>query len=151
MKRFIWRFAIYWTPLLTWMGVIFLWSSLSDETVRSLAPQDLATPSNFNLLHFAEFAVLAAAACWAFRSLDRLNMPALWAAALAFTMLYALSDELHQSFTPGRSASFIDFAVDVLGGATGLALADAVLEKISPRHTTPREKLKQGATGKPSN
>lgn len=133
MKRFIWRFAVYWTPLLVWMGVIFWWSSLSGAEIESLEPASGAKPFSFNAVHFVEFAALAAAACWAFRSVGRLSMPALWGAALALVALYAGSDELHQSFTPGRSASFADFAVDLLGGVTGLAVADTVLERVRPR------------------
>lgn len=135
LKRFAGRFAVYWAPLLVWMGVIYGWSSLSIDTVKRLEPWD-GTPSiNFSAVHFAEFALLAALAYWAFRSIGRLSLPALWGAVVAFTMLYAVSDEIHQSFTPGRSASYADFAVDLLGGVTGLATADSLSQwlSLSPR------------------
>ncbi|MFA5038914.1 MAG: VanZ family protein [Candidatus Omnitrophota bacterium] len=34
-------------------------------------------------------------------------------------MLYALSDEFHQTFVPGRTADIKDWAMDVLGGLIG--------------------------------
>jgi VanZ family protein len=42
-----------------------------------------------------------------------------WAILLAFllTMLYALSDEYHQSFVPGRTADPLDLLYDGIGAA----------------------------------
>jgi VanZ family protein len=39
---------------------------------------------------------------------------------LIFVLLYAISDELHQSFVPGRTASFGDVTIDLLGGICGV-------------------------------
>jgi VanZ family protein len=36
--------------------------------------------------------------------------------------LYGISDEWHQSFTPGRSVEFADWVADTLGAATAVAL-----------------------------
>jgi VanZ family protein len=45
-----------------------------------------------------------------------------WAILLAFllTMLYALSDEFHQAFVPGRTADPLDLVYDGLGAALAL-------------------------------
>ncbi|MGQ9583297.1 MAG: VanZ family protein [Thermoplasmatota archaeon] len=46
----------------------------------------------------------------------------LWIAfclAALFILLYALSDEIHQSFVPGREASALDLLIDTLGGSLG--------------------------------
>jgi VanZ family protein len=45
-----------------------------------------------------------------------------WAIFLAFllTMLYALSDEFHQAFVPGRTADPLDLVYDGLGAALAL-------------------------------
>lgn len=37
-------------------------------------------------------------------------------------VLFAISDEVHQSFVPGRTASVIDVVLDVLGIGLGLAV-----------------------------
>ncbi|MDY6973158.1 MAG: VanZ family protein [Thermodesulfobacteriota bacterium] len=39
---------------------------------------------------------------------------------LSGVMIFAVSDEIHQSFVPGRSASFIDIGLDGLGALLGL-------------------------------
>ena len=37
-------------------------------------------------------------------------------------MLFAISDEFHQSFVPGRSASLMDIGLDLLGIVLGLGV-----------------------------
>ncbi len=44
--------------------------------------------------------------------------------------LYALSDEFHQSFVPGRNAELLDLAFDILGVVLGFYMAKMV---ISPK------------------
>lgn len=50
--------------------------------------------------------------------------------ALLIGGLYALSDEFHQSFVPGRNAELLDLALDILGVVLGLYMARMV---ISPK------------------
>ncbi len=112
------------------MGVIFAGSSISSDAVGSLDP---GIPFIFYLAHFAEFAILAALAYWAFRTWKEVLSPrALGSAVVGFTVLYAISDEAHQAFTPGRSPSVVDLVVDTLGGIVGLALAAGLLRRVSP-------------------
>ncbi len=40
-------------------------------------------------------------------------------------VLYAITDELHQSLVPGRSATLIDVGIDALGAAFGVLSSDA--------------------------
>lgn len=39
---------------------------------------------------------------------------------VGFVILYAISDEYHQRFIPGREASFRDIFIDTLGGISGV-------------------------------
>jgi len=50
--------------------------------------------------------------------------------ALLIGGLYAVSDEFHQSFVPGRDAALLDVAFDILGVLLGLYIARMV---ISPK------------------
>ena len=43
-------------------------------------------------------------------------------AAVVVGLLYGISDELHQLFTPGRQADPFDVVADLLGASTGAAL-----------------------------
>lgn len=62
-------------------------------------------------MHFAEYAPLG----WL--SLKAL-MPSTaggFLAGVGFSLAYAASDEVHQSFVPGRNASITDWAADAVG------------------------------------
>ncbi len=69
--------------------------------------------------HFSEYALLAALWLWALHpSLGR----SAWPLAAAISIAYAVSDEVHQSFVPGRFSDPLDVLVDSLGVATALTL-----------------------------
>jgi VanZ family protein len=59
-----------------------------------------------------------------FRGLaGRLPARVTWSAAsatLAIAIGYAMTDELHQMFVPGRSAEFADLVADAMGASLGL-------------------------------
>lgn len=50
------------------------------------------------------------------------KMPAFLAGAWVFGVLYAISDEYHQSWVPGRSMQFSDVCIDASGVFAGLVL-----------------------------
>lgn len=80
------------------------------------------------IAHFTEYAVLAA--LWAWALSPALGRRALYVAA-AITLLYAISDELHQSYVPGRDSDPLDVLVDGLGIAAALSLFSAT--RAAPR------------------
>jgi len=54
--------------------------------------------------------------------------------SLLFVFLYAISDEFHQKFVPGRSSELRDVLIDTLAGFTGILLCSSlyiVLERRS--------------------
>src|SRR5687768_9543525 len=70
--------------------------------------------------HAAGYAVLAVLACRALaRGLGRPVTVRVAARAVLISALYGVSDELHQSFVPGRLASVGDFLKDVAGAVVG--------------------------------
>ncbi len=103
-----------WPPLV--MAVIFVLSAQPDLST-GLGLADLVARK---IAHAAVYALLCA--CW-WRIAVALGVPLPRAVALALllTVAYAISDEWHQSFVPGRSASGIDVAIDT-AGATLAAL-----------------------------
>ncbi|MBQ9894571.1 MAG: VanZ family protein [Ruminococcus sp.] len=50
--------------------------------------------------------------------------------ALLFCFLYAVSDEIHQSFTPDRSCEFRDVMIDTSGAALGILISISVMAVI---------------------
>jgi VanZ family protein len=96
------------------MGLIFYLSSQPDLPQTDTRWLDLVTSSSAHAFVFGVLAVL-----WA-RVLDQRRHGLLLAFAL--TMLYALSDELHQTFVPGRHADPWDLVCDGVGAALALGL-----------------------------
>lgn len=74
--------------------------------------------------HFLEFATLSV---WAagLLALYRMRFPYLLGGA--FSILYAVSDELHQTFVPGREGKITDWAIDALGAIFGVLLLWTIL------------------------
>jgi nitroreductase len=80
------------------------------------------SPSLQNALHVPAYAALAWAWHWALRAWLRVSgAQAIGACAIASA--YGVFDEWHQSFVPGRYASFTDVVLDVAGAALGIWLA----------------------------
>jgi VanZ family protein len=52
-----------------------------------------------------------------------------WAAAVLFCGAWGVSDEIHQSFVPGRDSSGMDVAADVAGASLGALAFGAALRR----------------------
>jgi VanZ family protein len=100
--------ATRWLPVVLWAGLIFALSSVPSLD-SGLGAWDLGLRK---LAHLVEYAVLGALLA---RALPELA--ALWAG-----IAYAASDELHQSFVPGRFGSLLDVAIDATGVLVGILL-----------------------------
>ena len=102
------RFLL-WAPVVVWAGVIFLFSSIPDLGT-DLGIWDLV---GRKIAHALEFALLGALL------LRALGRPGL---AIALGSLYAVTDEVHQSFVDGRVGSPLDWAIDSVGVVAGVLL-----------------------------
>jgi hypothetical protein len=100
---------VRWLPVVAWAGLIFALSSVPDLGT-GLGGWDLVLRK---IAHAAEYAILGA-----------LLVRATGTPIVAFALgtLYAISDEIHQSFVPGRLGSPLDVAIDAVGVAIGVAL-----------------------------
>jgi VanZ family protein len=96
-----------WAPVVVWAGAIFALSSLSDLGT-GLGTWDLVLRK---IGHAAEFALLGALLARALRR-D--------AVAFALGVAYAVSDEVHQHYVPGRVGAWYDVAIDAVGVALGI-------------------------------
>jgi VanZ family protein len=102
-----------WLPVIAWAGLIFTLSSIPDLGT-GLGGWDLVLRK---LAHATEFAILGVLLL---RAIGRVR-PAFGLAAA-----FAVTDEIHQAFVPGRQASPLDVVIDVTGIAIGLALATRI-------------------------
>ena len=103
-----------WLPLLLAMGVIFFASHQPSVELPNFGLWDLGVKK---LRHFLAYALLA---LLALRALLDGKRPYL--TAIFITLIYAISDEFHQTFVPGRNGTPIDVAIDMLGALSCLWL-----------------------------
>ncbi len=99
------------------MGLIFF---LSSQPVLPKAPDPLMDFLTKKGAHFSEYFVLATLLSRALtaRSIGWRQL----GLAFCVTLAYAISDEFHQRFVPGRTPSPWDVGIDALGAAAGLTV-----------------------------
>ncbi len=105
----------WWGPAIVWMALIFLVSAQSQLPTPETRWMDLVFEKS---AHTFEFAVLGALLL---RALV-VDKPSNWRAfclAVLLAWSYALSDEFHQHYVPGRSADWMDILFDWLGATVG--------------------------------
>lgn len=125
------KIYLKWILVLTWMIVIFLFSSdpavVSDEksgfVLEMLNDLGVDLNSSFGELanfiirkaaHFTEYFILYLLLFNALK--DKYSFRKALIMSLTITFLYACSDEVHQIFVPGREGRFRDVLIDTSGG-----------------------------------
>jgi VanZ family protein len=103
-----------WGPVVAWAALIFALSSI-PSLGTGLGTWDLVLRK---IAHAAEFAVLG------FLLVRASRRPGL---AIVVGIAYAISDELHQSFVPGRNGAPLDVTIDAVGVFVGVFLARILL------------------------
>jgi VanZ family protein len=135
------RVVIDWVLLLAWMFLIFAGSTdlmSSQHTSRFLVPFLLWLDPHISLKtielvqliirktgHVTEYAMLAALLWRVLRHQWPLVRRNFWRAAtvaLTLAMIFATTDEFHQSFYPSRGATAHDVVIDTLGAIVGLMI-----------------------------
>ncbi len=101
------RAVSLWLPVAAWAVVIFAFSSIPSLN-SGLGGWDYVLRK---AAHMTEYAILALLLWRALGS----ELP-----AIAATIAYAITDEVHQSFVRGRHGSPVDVAIDAAGALVGL-------------------------------
>ena len=118
----------YWLPLTGWMALIFLLSGTTSTTLESMtstADQTFKVPSmviRAYLFHAVEFGIMLVLV---YRLLARHKILTGYyrvGTALFATLVYAIVDEIHQSFVPGRDPSIEDIGYDATGALVAIVL-----------------------------
>jgi VanZ family protein len=133
-------FSKYWLPVILWAALIFSASGdrksvqhssrIIEPLVRWLIPgiSDEAVGNTVFIVrkcaHVTEFAIFTILLMRAAReTVWKQSAGWSWKAALfavAGSVLFAISDEIHQSFVPGRQAAAMDVVIDAAGAVGGL-------------------------------
>lgn len=106
-------------PVILWAGVIYYFSSVPDY--RTGGGADLPELLFRKFAHLFVYGVLA---YFLARALTGIGWGArrVLGVGLLLCVLYAASDEIHQSFVPGRFGMVRDVALDSLGAAMVLSV-----------------------------
>mgnify|MGYP001606221535 CR=1 FL=1 len=99
----------FWLPVVVWMGVIFIFSSIPN--LKTDLKEDFLLRK---IAHMLEFAILT---FLFFRALSKenLNIKKIIIYSIIFALFYALTDEYHQTFIQGRQGALRDVGIDSIG------------------------------------
>jgi VanZ family protein len=107
------NFLKFWLPVICWMAVIFVFSSI--PSLKSGLKEDYILRK---LAHTLEYMILA---ILLFRAFSVQKIPLMRAITYASIVgvIYAFSDEFHQGFILGRERSLKDVGIDSIGVLIG--------------------------------
>jgi VanZ family protein len=116
------KFLIYWFPIIVYCLLIFIQSSRPSP--------DITPDWRFfdKVLHFTAYALLGALFLRAF-NITRIkhHLKLIIILSIILSSLYGISDEIHQSFVPFRTADAMDALADILGSIAGVYLFQKTL------------------------
>lgn len=105
----------FWLPVFVWMIVIFLFSNRQKIQVSSEEPVNFLF---FKTLHVLEYAMLYFLSFRAVRYTTGGKETFRWfVTAFLITLLYAITDEIHQTFVPTRGGRPRDVIIDSIGAS----------------------------------
>jgi VanZ family protein len=116
----------YWLPPVLWMGVIFILSAQPSLPQHPEALLDLVLKKGGHMMGYGILAFLL----W--RAFSRGRGALSWSALVAafvVSVLYAASDEYHQSFVPGRNGTLVDVGFDAVGALVALLVVGSLGRK----------------------
>jgi VanZ family protein len=106
----------YWLPVFLWSLLIFKFSSKMLPSTSDFFWTDFVIKKSAHILFYAMYAMLI------FRAFHNSGVAKSKSVLLALVlcMAYALSDEFHQSFVPGRTPRIYDLVFDTIGASVSL-------------------------------
>jgi VanZ family protein len=101
-----------WAPVLLYMAVIFVASAQPDVSI----PDGLTDKSSHMLGYIPLGILLVRALAGGLPAQVTWRMASM---AIVIAFAYAVTDEIHQMFVPGRSAEAYDLVADAIGASIG--------------------------------
>ena len=108
-----------WLAVIIWAGVIFGFSSMAINKEAEFSWFDFVIKKT---AHVVEYAILYYLLFRAMSEKGRKMDKKVWVTSLILVMIYAFSDEWHQTFVPGREGTLRDVGFDTIGGLLSLNL-----------------------------
>jgi len=115
-----------WIYVIFWCVVIFFFSSIPDLKIKQLGFWDFVLRK---IAHITEYAILNILVLRAFIVSTDFSKKRIYIFSIIFSTFYALLDEIHQYFVPGRHFAITDLLIDFVGVIAGLILWDKIFNK----------------------
>jgi VanZ family protein len=101
----------FWLPVIIWAAIIFSFSARPVKPATQIFWKDFVIKKTAHMVEYAIFTILLSRALKA--SGVEKKEALIYSVILA--ILYGVSDEFHQSFTPGREPKLRDVVFDAMG------------------------------------
>jgi len=136
-SKYFSRMLVLWLPVVIWAVVIFLFSSYPTSRASEIHWKDFIVKKTAHVVEYAIFCSLI------FRAMKGSGMSSKKAAiyALGISILYGLTDEYHQSLTPGRDPRIRDVGFDTIGSVLSMYIIWILLPKAPKKFKVWAEKL----------
>jgi VanZ family protein len=123
------RVVKFWLPVAAWAVFIFLLSSYPTRPVVEIYWKDFIVKKSAHVVEYAILTILL------YRALKESGIERKKAGvySVILAVLYGVSDEFHQSFTPGRDPKARDVFFDTIGSVAGIYLIWRLLPKAPKR------------------
>jgi VanZ family protein len=105
-----------WWPAILMMALIFIASGTSGQNLPQFGSWDLLVKKGGHMTGYALLALALLRGLAGGKAVTRRQA----VLAVLLAAAYALTDEFHQRFTPGRGSSMSDVAIDTAGAVLGV-------------------------------
>lgn len=113
------KLFIFWLPVIIWSSVIYFFSSIPHLKIEILGFWDLILRK---IAHIVEYAILSLLYFRAIKNTTNLKGTSFYFWPMFLSLIYAISDEIHQHFVPGRYCSVVDIGIDSVGIIIGCVI-----------------------------
>lgn len=111
--KYFYRILYYWLPPILWMGFIFFLSSNQRVSITHTYSVDFLI---FKTSHMIEYSILYFLLFRGFYSIKNKQASRnKLLVSLIISILFSISDEIHQLFTPTREGTLRDVLIDTTG------------------------------------
>lgn len=145
----------YWILVILWMMIIFYLSAQEANvsnnlstgitkkivtTINKVSPNKQIDIRAFNNIvrknaHFIAYMILGFLSIMAIRCQNKLQSYRCIIYSFLLCIIYAISDEFHQSFVPGRGPSLKDVLIDSSGAIVGICIYIILAKLINKKRT----------------
>lgn len=133
------KYFLFWLPPIAWMAIIFILSSFHKLQASPVSWQDFLVRKT---IHFLEYLILFLLFYRGLRNTSCFSKKKMVGYSLFLAIIYAISDEYHQTFVSGRSGKIFDIGVDSAGSLFGAILILRLKPYLPPKLIKILERLR---------